>query len=200
MTSIVDLCAYVQGTGGRLLVMVDLQVRTYAELAGDPACDIVRALENCMSVIRHARSIGMPIAFTRHNAAKGLIDGIGRLEHSAWIAGFEPKRSDMVFERQQPSCYANRLFEDIVSQTGSFAIAGLSAEEACLATAIDAAHRGHHVTFLSDASVSRGRLGADARAAHVATTKTMELFADVRATRHWRIATSQRTSKGHRYG
>ena len=194
MSSIVDLCAYVHGANGRLLVMVDLQMRTYEELAGDPACDIARALENCMSAIRHARSSGVPIAFTRSNAETG------GSEHSAWIAGFEPKRSDMVFERQQPSCYTNRLFEDIVSQTGSFAIAGLVAEEACLATTIDAAHRGHHVTFLSDASVSRGRLGADARAAHVATTKAMELFADVRATRHWLIATSQRTSKGHRYG
>jgi len=200
MTSIVDLCAYAQGTSGRLLVMVDLQVRTYEELARDPACDIARALDNCMSAIRHARSIGMPIAFTRHSAETGLMDSIDGSEHSAWIAGFEPKRSDMVFERQHPSCYTNRLFEDIVSQTGSFAIAGLVAEEACLATVIDAAHRGHHVTFLSDASVSRGRLGADARAAHVATTKMMELFADVRATRHWLIATSQRTSKGHRYG
>jgi nicotinamidase-related amidase len=195
MTSIVDLCTYVQGASARLLVMVDLQMRTYEELAADPACDIARALDNCMSAIRHARASGVPIAFTRNNTDNGLIGS----EHSAWIAGFEPKRSDMVFERQQPSCYTNRLFEDIVSQTGSFAIAGLIAEEACLATVIDAAHRDHHVTFLSDASVSRGRLGADARAAHVATTKAMELFADVRATRHWLIA-SQRTSKGHRYG
>jgi len=197
MTSIVDLCTYVQGASARLLVMVDLQMRTHEELAADPACDIARALDNCMSAIRHARASGVPIAFTRNNAEPGLAGGS---EHSAWIAGFEPKRSDMVFERQQPSCYANRLFEDIISQTGSFAIAGLVAEEACLATVIDAAHRGHHATFLSDASVSRGRLGADARTAHVATTKAMELFADVRATRHWLIATSQRTSKGHRYG
>jgi nicotinamidase-related amidase len=197
MTSIVDLCTYVHGASVRLLVMVDLQMRTYEELAADPACDIARALDNCMSAIRHARSSGVPIAFTRSSAETGSTGG---LEHSAWIAGFEPKRSDMVFERQQPSCYTNRLFEDIVSQTGSFAIAGLVAEEACLATVIDAAHRGHHVTFLSDASVSCGRLGTDARAAHLATTKAMELFADVRATRHWLIATSQRTSKGHRYG
>jgi nicotinamidase-related amidase len=197
MTSIVDLRAYVHGANGGLLVMVDLQMRTFEELAGDPGCDIGGALDNCMSAIQHARASGVPIAFTRHNAATGLIDSS---EHSAWIAGFEPKRSDMVFERQQPSCYTNRLFEDIVSQTGSFAIAGLVAEEACLATVIDAAHRGHQVTFLSDASVSRGRLGTDARSAHAATTKAMELFADVRATRHWLIATSQRTSKGHRYG
>jgi nicotinamidase-related amidase len=197
MTDIVDLRTYVHGAGGRLLVMVDLQMRTYAELAGDPACDIAGALDNCMSAIRHARASGVPIAFTRHTAVPESMDSS---EHSAWIEGFEPKRSDMVFERQQPSCYANRLFEDIVSQTGSFAIAGLVAEEACLATAIDAAHRGHRVTFLSDASVSRGRLGADARSAHIVTTKAMEMFTDVRATRHWLIATSQRTSKGHRYG
>ena len=106
----------------------------------------------------------------------------------------------MVFERQRPSCYANRLFDDVVSQSGSFAIAGLLAEETCLSTGIDASHRGHHVTYLSDASVSRGRLGTDARSAHAVTTKAMELFADVRATRHWLIATSQRSSKGHRYG
>ena len=54
MTSIVDLCTYVHGASIRLLVMVDLQMRTYEELAADPACDIARALDNCMSAIRHA--------------------------------------------------------------------------------------------------------------------------------------------------
>ncbi len=197
MTSVIDLRAYLGAPSGRMLVMVDLQMRNYDELARDPACDIARALDNCMAAIRHARASGLPIAFTRQGDDRGLLE---RSAHSAWIAGFEPKRSDMVFERQRPSCYANRLFEDIVSQCESFAIAGLVAEEACLATAIDAAHRGHHVTFLSDASVSRGRLGMDARTSHGVTTKAMELFADVRATRHWLIATSQRTPKGHRYG
>jgi nicotinamidase-related amidase len=197
MTSVIDLRAYLGASSGRMLVMVDLQMRNYDELARDPACDIARSLDNCMSAIEHARASGVPIAFTRQNDGSGSVEGA---VHSAWIAGFEPKRSDMVFERQRPSCYANRLFEDIVSQTGSFAIAGLGAEEACLATAIDAANRGHQVTFLSDASVSRGRLGMDARSAHVVTTKAMELFAEVRATRHWLIASSQRTSKGHRYG
>jgi len=105
----------------------------------------------------------------------------------------------MVFERPQPSCYTNQLFDDVVSRIGSFTIAGL-AEEACLATAIDAAHRGHHVTFLSDASVSRGRRDSDARDVHILTTKAMELFADTFATRDWLIATSSRTHKGRRYG
>ena len=123
-----------------------------------------------------------------------------RASQSAWISGLEPRRSDMVFERQQPSCYSNHLFENVVSQAGSFAIAGLIAEETCLATAIDAACRGHHVTFLSDASASRCRHNADAAAVHVLAIRAIELFADIASTGQWLVATSQRPLKGHRYG
>jgi len=196
MSSVIDLCAYLGEPGSRLLVMVDLQMKNYEELARDPVCDIAAAMENCMAAIRHARASGLPIAFTRQTEAGST----ERAAHSAWIPGFEPKRCDMVFERERPSCYANRLFDNIVSQSGSLAIAGLKADESCLATAIDAAHRGHRATFLSDASVSRARPGSDARSVHMAVTKTIELFADVRATRRWMIATTQPTSRGHRYG
>ncbi len=197
MSAVIDLRAYLGEPRSRLLVMVDLQMRNYDDLARDPLCDIARCLENCMMAIQHARASGLPIAFTR----QGVEGGPGeRSANSAWIPGFEPKRSDMVFERQRPSCYANRLFDDIVSQNGSFALAGLVADETCLATAIDAAHRGHHVTFLSDASVSRGRAETDARSVHGVTMTAMELFADVRATRRWLIATSQPITRGHRYG
>jgi nicotinamidase-related amidase len=197
MSSVIDLRDYVSASSNRLLVMVGLQENNYEELAKDPSCDIARSLENCMSAIRHARANGLQLAFTRQADGRGLI---GRPTNSAWISGFEPKRSDMVFELQQPSCYSNWLFDDIVSRSRSFAIAGLSADGACLATAIDASHRGHHVTFLSDASVSRGRRDADRRAVHAVATEAIQLFADVAATRHWLIATSQRISEGHRYG
>jgi nicotinamidase-related amidase len=195
MSSVIDLQSYVGAAGSRLLVLTDLQQCNRDELARDPSCDLVRSLENCMAAIRHARSIGLPIAFTRQAEATGKSKSASR-----WIAGFEPNRADMVFERQQPSCYGNQLFDDIVSQFGSFAIAGLAAEETCLATSIDASCRGHHVTFLRDASVSRRRLEADGQAVHVVTTSAIELFADVAATSHWLIATSQRHSRGRRYG
>jgi nicotinamidase-related amidase len=198
MSTIIDLRTYVSSaSNSRLLVMVDLQEKNYSELVCDRASGLARSLENCMSVIRHARNLGLPIAFTRQTDSS---ESIERLSQSAWISGFEPKRSDMVFERPQPSCYANQLFADVVSQIGSFAIAGLVAEETCLATAIDASHRGHRVTFLSDASVSRGRPDADARAVHVVTTRAIELFADTVTTRDWLVATSPRTPKGHRHG
>ena len=198
MSTVIDLRTYVSSaSNSRLLVMVDLQEKNYSELVCDRASGLARSLENCMSVIRHARNLGLPIAFTRQTDSS---ESMERLSQSAWISGFEPKRSDMVFERPQPSCYTNPLFDNVVSQIGSFTIAGLVAEQTCLATAIDASHRGHHVTFLSDASVSRGRHDADARAVHVVTTKAIELFADTVTTRDWLVATSQRTPKGHRHG
>jgi nicotinamidase-related amidase len=195
MSSVIDLRRYVSASNSRLLVMVDLQENNYDDLANDRASDLARSLENCMSAIRHARKLGLPIAFTRQTDPLG-----GRSAQSAWISGFEPKRSDMVFERPQPSCYTNQLFDDVVSQIGNFAIAGLVAEETCLATAIDASHRRHHVTFLSDASVSRARSDTDARAVHIVTTKAIELFAATTTTRNWLVATSPRTPEGHRYG
>src|SRR3981189_4010565 len=117
MSSVIDLRTYVSASHSRLRVMVDLQKKNYAELACDRATDLARSLENCMSAIRHARNLGLPIAFTRQTDRSGSIE---RVAQSAWISGFEPKRSDMVFERPQPSCYTNPLFDDIVSQIGSF--------------------------------------------------------------------------------
>jgi nicotinamidase-related amidase len=197
MSSVIDLRTYVGASNSRLLVMIDLQQKNYDELAKDRASDLRRSLENCLSAIQHARNLGLPIAFTRQGDNPGLIE---RSAQSAWISGLEPKRSDMVFERPQPSCYTNQMFEDVVSRIGNFAIAGLVAEETCLATAIDASHRGHHITFLSDASVSRARHNTDSQAVHTLTTKAIELFADTVTTRHWLVATSPRSPKGHRYG
>src|SRR3981081_1796129 len=197
MSSVIDLRSYVGASNSRLLVMIDLQQKNYDELAKDRGSDLRRSLENCMSAIQPARNRGLPTAFTPQGDNPGLIE---RSAQSAWIAGFEPKRSDMVFEREQPSCYTNQLFEDVVSRIGSFAIAGLVAEEICLATAIDASHRGHKVTFLSDASVSRGRHNATSQTVHDLTTKVIEFFAETVSTRHWLVATSPRRSKGHRYG
>jgi nicotinamidase-related amidase len=197
MTSVIDLRTYLGASNSRMLVMVDLQESNYDELSKDRGCDLTRSMENCTLAIRHARTLGLPIAFTRSSGHSAAAEGTTQ---SAWISGFEPKRSDMVFERPQPSCYSNQLFEDVVSRIGSFAIAGLVAEETCLATAIDASHRGHSVTFLRDASVSRGRPNADARAVHLLTTQAIELFADPVATRDWLVATTPRNPEGRRYG
>ena len=196
MSSIIDLRTYIGASNGRLLVMVDLQQENY-DAVGERPC--VRSRRGRLKTACPRSGMRECRAFpSRSRGAER--PGSRVAEPSAWISGLEPKRSDMVFERQQPSCYSNQLFEDVVSQAGNFAIAGLIAEETCLATAIDASRRGHRVTFLSDASASRARPNTDAAAVHAVATKAIELFADVAKTGHWLVATSQRTLKGHRYG
>ncbi|WP_212503126.1 cysteine hydrolase family protein [Bradyrhizobium lablabi] len=190
----INLRSYVGASTSRLLVMVDLQTRGCDELAQDNPQDLARVLDNCSAAIRHARANGIPIAFTRPCKTLGLVE---RGVQSPWLQGLEPKRADMVFERQHPSCYGNSLFSDVVSRIESFAIGGLGAEEICLATAIDAAHRGHHVTFLSDASASRQRPHADACTVHGVATSAVELFADVATTSRWLVATAPRPVRGH---
>lgn len=197
MSKVIDLKSYVGASASRLLVMVDLQEDNWQRLAREGVCGLDRVLDNCRAAIQHAREAGIPIAFTRPGEAIGLFE---RRAQSPWIPGLEPKRADMVFERQQPSCYGNALFNDVVSRIGSFAIGGLSAEEICLATAIDAGHRDHRVTFLGDASASHPRPHADACAVHGVTTSAIELFADVATTSHWLVATASRPLRGQRYG
>src|SRR4029079_15222226 len=188
---------YVGASNSRLLVMVDLQQKNYDALAREHGSGLSRALDNCMDAIRHARNFGIPLAFTRQSDGPEAFE---RSAPSAWISGFEPKLSHVVSEPQQPSCYSNQLCANVVSQAESFAIAGLGAEEICLATTIDASRRGHHVTFLRDASASRRRRNTDSAAVHVVASNAIELFADVANTGHWLVATSQRPLKGHRYG
>jgi len=197
MSKVIDLKTYVGASSSRLLVMVDLQEDNWQRLVRDQPYGLDRVLDNCRTAIQHARDNGIPIAFTRPSESFGAGE---RRAKSPWLPGLEPKRADMVFERQQPSCYGNSLFNDVVSRIGSFAIGGLTAERICLATAIDAADRYHRVTFLDDASASGRRPHAEACAVHGIATSAIELFADVASTSHWLVATAPRPVKGHRYG
>src|SRR5258708_20063794 len=117
MNTVIDLRSYVSASNSRLLVMVDLQEANYDELAKDRASDLACSIANCTLAIRHARNLGLPIAFTRPSGNPGMIE---RAAQSAWISGFEPKRSAMGFERPQPSSYPNRLFHALLPLTGHF--------------------------------------------------------------------------------
>jgi len=190
MTDVVDLKSYTHAAASQLLVVIDLQDFYCERLRSEHGIAIERSLENCRAAIRHARKVGIPLAYTRLSC-----------ETSAnWIEGFEPKRSDMVFDRTRPSCYACPYFEEVVSQVGHYTIAGLMAEATCVATAIEASHRHHTVTFLDDASVSSGQDRIAPLSAHRLTTDMLTLFAQPITTRQWITATSGRGMQGRNYG
>ena len=92
----------------------------------------------------------------------------------------------MVFERGKPSCYANREFAHAMTEGGGhFVLAGFSGEAGCLATAVEAFHRGHRVTYLADASASLGLNQIPAPTVHKTVAQLIGLYGEVTTTRSW---------------
>ncbi len=128
------------------LVLVDLQQEYIASPRVLALEETKGALANCRAALAHARAMGLPVAFARWIDRTPLFNKATRF--SRWIEGFEPHGVDMIFERNRPSCYASADFAEVMSGGGgSFVLAGFAGEAACLATAIDAFHRGHTVTY-----------------------------------------------------
>jgi nicotinamidase-related amidase len=191
VNNVVSLRAYTRSAILQTLVLVDLQqdhVATSRLLSAPNAADV---LSNCRSALAHARVHGLPVAFVRWARSAPLSSQ--SLPPLGWIEGFEPKRSDMVFERSRPSCYSSRAFAEVMeNEPGNFVLAGFAGESACLATAVEAFHRGHQFTFLSDASMSHALGDISASDTHRTVTRIIGTYGDVTKTRTWIAATSYR--------
>jgi nicotinamidase-related amidase len=184
MTNVVNLRSYANVASIPTLVLLDLQQDDSASpgLFSIPQARV--ALDNCRLVLARSRQMGLPVAFLRMS---GRVPSFNpALSCSSWIAGFEPLTSEMVFERSKPSCYANREFAHAMTEAGGhFALAGFSGEAGCLATAVEAFHRGHRVTFLADASASLGVNQIGATEVHETVTQLIGLYGEVTTTRSW---------------
>jgi nicotinamidase-related amidase len=191
MSSVIDLRAYVNPSVVQTLVLCDLQ-QEYTASARVLALENTKpALANCRAALSHARAMGLPVAFVRWIDRTPLFNKATRF--SRWIEGFEPHGVDMIFERNRPSCYASTDFAEVIgSGGGSFVLAGFAGEAACLATAIDAFHRGHTVTYLTDASASHALENIGANEVHRVVSGVAGLYADAIATRSWIARTSRR--------
>lgn len=189
MNQVIDLRAFTNSATLPTLVLVDLQEEYLATSRTLALPNVQNALDNCRAALAHARSMGMPVAYTRwlgssvHNPAARC---------SGWIKGFEPHGSDSIFERKQPSCYASQHFAEVMTNnSGNFVMAGFAGEAACLSTAIDAFHRGHRVTYLSDASASHTIGNRPAADVHDFVRQLMGLWGNVMRTDAWIRTTSR---------
>jgi nicotinamidase-related amidase len=193
MNSVIDLRAYVNPSVVQTLVLVDLQ-QEYVAAPRVLALEETRsALANCRAALAHARAMGMPVAFVRWIDRTPLFNKASRF--SRWIEGFQPHGVDMIFERNKPSCYASADFAEVMSDGGgSFVLAGFAGEAACLATAIDAFHRGHAVTYLADASASHALNDASADDVHRVVANIAGLYGEVLTTNGWIARTSRRNN------
>ena len=184
MRNVVNLRSYANKSVVPTLVLLDLQQEYIASPRLFAIPDVEAALENCRAVLRHARHIGLPVAFLRMVGRSPFFNPA--LSYSRWISGFEPVSSDMVFERSKPSCYASREFANAMTEGGGhFVLAGFSGEAACHATVTEAFHRDHHVTFLADASASHGLDQIGPQAVHETVVQLIGLFVEVTTASQW---------------
>lgn len=184
MKNVVNLRSYANVSRIPTLVLLDLQQEYIAapRLYSIPRAEA--ALENCRRALAHSRELGFPIAFLRMVGRSPFFNPA--LSYSRWIPGFEPLTSDMVFERSMPSCYANREFGHAMTEGGGhFVLAGFSGEAGCLATAIEAFHRGHSITYLADASASLGLNQIPPASVHETVVELIGLYGEVTTTQSW---------------
>jgi nicotinamidase-related amidase len=191
MNSVIPIRAFVNPAHIPTLVLVDLQQEYLASPRVLAIPETMDALENCRGALSHARAMGFPVAFVRWIGRSAFFNPATPFVR--WIEGFEPVRTDMVFERDRPSCYASASFAEVMENgRGNFVIAGFAGEAACLSTAIEAFHRGHSFTYLADASASHALDEISARDVHSAVSKIVSLYGDVATTQTWIAATSHR--------
>jgi nicotinamidase-related amidase len=194
MTSVVDIRAFLASGASPTLVLLDLQQEYLAGARMLRLDDCTRALRNCRDALAHARRMGFPVAFVRWIGRSAFFSSA--TASCRWIERFEPRGSDMVFERNKPSCFSSALFAEVMAMSGGpIVLAGFSGEAACLSTAIDAFHRGHDFIFLTDASASHAVGDASADDVHAILTRIIRLYGAVADTEGW--VRSTLTTKFH---
>ena len=192
MTTIVDFFQFKRRAQVMpTLVLVDLHQDASELRAMSCNSALAESLENCRSVLAHARANNFPVGFTRRIPPPA--DPAATPGYPRWIKGFEPGRYDMIFDRWRPSCYASAEFAEMANYLGGhYVLAGQVAEMSCLSTAIDAFHRDHRPTFLTDALVTRGDDELPTASMQHAVNHLVSLYADVESTRSWVLATARR--------
>jgi len=137
------------------------------------------ALARSRRWLETARTMMLPIAHFRQYRSGTYFNRAAPF--ADWIEGFRPRTDEILYERSLPSCYADSGFSDFTTHIADplIILAGLSADQVGLATAVEASSRGHRVIFVSDCSAtpSLGRLSeADA---HRAVSAIVSSYADV---------------------
>jgi nicotinamidase-related amidase len=166
------------------LVLVDLHDDCLPGAKLDPdRTDIREALENCRTALVYARRNGFPVAFVRHTAPAPSF--LATRAYPSWIRDIRPNRSEMIFERAMPSCYASSEFAQMARASRHLVLAGLFGETSCLATLVEGYGQNHYFAFLADASVSRERAGLSADEVHRSVSGIASLYSEVLSTGAW---------------
>lgn len=184
MRSVVDIRTFFSPGTVPTLVLLDMQQEYVANDRLLAVAGCKEALDNCRRALSHARQMDFPVAFVRWTESSTFFNLAD--QHHRWIEGFEPRGSDMVFDRELPSCFSSKLFEDVMVQSGAkIVLAGFSGEAACLSTIIDAFHKRVDFIYLADASASHDLAGTSGEDVHYVLQRIVQLYGPVADTRSW---------------
>jgi hypothetical protein len=165
------------------LVLVDLHAGPPAWASGRDHDRLRDALGKCRAALTFARERDLPVAFVRQMSPSPSF--LATHTCPSWIQDIRPARSDMIFERSLPSCYASSEFAQMARCSGRLVLAGIFGETSCLATLMDGYSRSHLFTYLTDASVSRGHSGIPADEIHRGVGGIASIYSEVSSTEAW---------------
>jgi len=162
-----------------LLIAIEIQ-REYTT-KGRPYYmeEIDESLENCGKILSHARDKNWTVAHVRHEQPGHLFGQA----HAAtqFVKGFEPLPREYLFTKGNFSCYSNPGFEKFVetSRPEQVYLIGYSSPMSCLSTIVEGYHRGHELTFVTDASLARATPNAEEKTAHMHATHIISGYANL---------------------
>jgi nicotinamidase-related amidase len=165
------------------LVLVDLHAGPPASASSHDQDGFRDALEKCRAALSFARQRDLPVAFVRHMSPSPSF--LAMHTCPSWIQDIRPARSDMIFERSLPSCFASSEFAQMARCSGGLVLAGIFGETSCLATLMDGYNRSHLFTYLTDASVSRGHNGIPADEIHRSVVGIASIYSEISSTDAW---------------
>jgi len=174
------------------LVLVDLHAGPPAEGSNQDGMRV--ALGKCRAALAFARQRGLPVAFVRQMSPSPSF--LAMHDCPSWIEGIRPARSDMIFERSLPSCYASSEFAQMARCSDGLVLAGIFGETSCLSTLSDGYSRNHLFTYLADASVSRGHNGIAATDMHRSVVGIASIYGEICDTDAWIEKMSRRAGAG----
>lgn len=152
-----------------VLVIVDAQ-REYVT-PGRPFFleTIATSLNNIHTLLDHARARDWKIVHMRHvQNSECFTYGSPFAE---FIDGLGPQGEETSLEKSNFSCFSSREFQALIDKYRheDIFLAGYGASMCCLSTLIDAHHRGHEFTFVTDATCSKAthRFGEQDMTEHI---------------------------------
>jgi nicotinamidase-related amidase len=144
-----------------LLICMDMQKEQLISRNGFVHDGLEERLARCRETLAQWRARQWPVVHLKLVAQAPWFNPASQL--TDWIEGWQPFPGEDVFEHALPSAYSSQRFSEFMENLNGVTcrVLGFCLEEAILATAVDAMHRGHDIRIIEEASFSRDNSGVD---------------------------------------